>query len=452
MSLKEVTNFVGTGAATSNCASTTVGTIFNKDECTAVCEDTTNNCLGYQWDASLPDESKQQCWYYKKAEGLMITGDNPRRLADEKDLSKYRCFVKKKEARLVESNRFTQMIWAEGKKVAFGVKGPWVVAWYCPAGNKPAVGEPGSAAAFKLNVKKTCIENGMNACYNTMALKAINEKRLLHQDTDPLIIYDAAAEAIQAEMDKPGFAGVMPAESARPKEFQDCAESIYTEASDLPAELAAVATTNVAIETWYAEGDAAIDYATGKPKVRTAANNEKVDRLLYMIWKTTRKVAFGVRDKWVVAWYCDVRPLTALAKVGVENVQSSPLLDLTSGSRRRLAAGHRLLAAGSTNVASNANDGDSTSYMQTLPGVGMFWSGDVRNPPMQISQVKLRNAPAPADANQFTLYRVLIDGVTCGITPAVVTSGEEVVVNCGLAPDYISGTVVRVETTTMTSL
>jgi len=457
LAIAEINNIVGTEADPTKCGTTnTVGTIWTKDECQAWCQIAANNCLGYQWDASLPDESKQKCWYYKKAKteyGLMITGDNPRRLADKKDLSKHRCFVKKKEARLVESNRFTQMIWAEGKKVAFGVKGPWVVAWYCPAGNKPAVGEPGSPAAFKLNVKKTCIENGMNACYNTMALKAINAKRLLHQETDPLVIYEAAAEAIQAEMDKPGFAGVMPAESARPKEFQDCAESIYTETSTLASALAAVATSNVAIETWYTDGDAAIDYATGKPKVRTAANNEKVDRLLYMIWKTTRKVAFGVRDKWVVSWYCDVRPLTALAKVGVENVQSSPLLDLTAGSRRRLSsAGHRLLAAGSTNVASNANDGDNTSYMQTLSGVGMFWSGEVRNPPMQISAVKLRNAPAPADPAQFTLYRVLIDGVTCGTTPAVVGSGEEVVVNCGLAPAYISGVIVRVETTTKTSL
>jgi hypothetical protein len=159
----------------------------------------------------------------------MITGDAAYRKSKDMDVSTKRCFVKKREAMLEESNRFTQMIWAEGKKVAFGVKGPWVVAWYCPAGNKPAVGEPGSPAAFKLNVKKTCIENGMNTCYNSMALKAHNEKRRLHQETDPLTIYAAAAEAIQAEMDKPGFAGVMPAESARPKEFQDCAESIYTE-------------------------------------------------------------------------------------------------------------------------------------------------------------------------------------------------------------------------------
>jgi hypothetical protein len=209
----------------------------------------------------------------------------------------------------------------------------------------------------------------------------------------------------------------------------------------------------VATETWYSEGDAAIDYLTGRPKVRTAANQEKVDRLLYMIWKTTRKVAFGVSDKWVVAWYCDVRPLTALAKVGVEDVSSSPLLDLSGGSRRRLSsAGHRLLAAGPTNSASNANDGDSSSYMVTLQGVGMYWSGKVRNAPMQISQVKLRNAPAPADPSQFTLYRVLVDGVACGATPATVAAGAEVVVNCGLAPTYISGSEVRVETTTYTSL
>jgi hypothetical protein len=97
--------------------------------------------------------------------------------------------VKRKPALTEKSNRFTQLIWGASTKVAFGVKSPWVVAWYCPGGNKPDVGETGSAAAYKANVKKTCIENGVNVCYNKAALKAHNKKRLLHEDTPPLTTY-----------------------------------------------------------------------------------------------------------------------------------------------------------------------------------------------------------------------------------------------------------------------
>ena len=67
-------------------------------------------------------------------------------------------------------------------------------------------------------------------------------------------------------MDKPTFAGVMPAEKDRPKEFRDCAESVFTETSTVAAKLVAVATTNVATDQWYAQGNAVIDYNTGKPK------------------------------------------------------------------------------------------------------------------------------------------------------------------------------------------
>ena len=78
------------------------------------------------------------------------------------------------------ANRFTQMIWKDVKKVGFGVKSPWAIAWYCPKGNQPPVGETGSADTYKKNVKKTCIEKGMNVCYNKMAVKAHNDERLKH--------------------------------------------------------------------------------------------------------------------------------------------------------------------------------------------------------------------------------------------------------------------------------
>jgi hypothetical protein len=280
------------------------------------------------------------------------------------------------------------MIWAEVQEVAFGVKDEWVVAWYCPAGNTPAVGENGSEDAFKKNVKKTCIEDGMNTCYNTMALKAHNEKRLLHPDHPPLELYDEAAQAIQAEMDKPGFAGSMPAESARADEFLDCAESIYEETSTDPTVLAAVSTTNVATETWYTEGAAVIDYNTGGPKT-SPTDQDKVDAFLRMIWKTTTKVAFGVKDKWVVAWYCDVKPVTAKKSTKAVGFESSPLL----GSRRLLSSTEHRLLATPTNSGHNAQDRDFNTYMVTQAGVGVHWTAELEKAE-RVSKVVLTNAPA----------------------------------------------------------
>lgn len=150
---------------------------------------------------------------------------------------------------LARSNRFTQMVWAGTSRVAFGVKSPWVVAWYCPAGNDPAVGETGSASAYKENVAKTCMEEGRNVCYNERALAAHNAARLLHQDTPALEMYPAAAAAIQAAMDAPDFAGVMPAASERTAAFQDCAESVFEAAS--AEEIAAAAPGDLATRTWY---------------------------------------------------------------------------------------------------------------------------------------------------------------------------------------------------------
>lgn len=116
--------------------------------------------------------------------------------------------MKKAGAMKAKADAFTQLIWSGSSKVAFGIKSPWVVAWYCPAGNTPA-----GADAYKANVKKTCIEGGVNVCYNRSALKAHNAKRLLHDGTPALATYSAAARAIQTLMDKPGFNGQMPAES-----------------------------------------------------------------------------------------------------------------------------------------------------------------------------------------------------------------------------------------------
>jgi hypothetical protein len=140
-----------------------------------------------------------------------------------------------------------------------------------------------------------------------------------------------------------------------------------------------------------------------------------------------------------------------LAEVAVDNIESSPIYTPEPTTRR-------LLAGAPDYRASNANDGDPETYTLTQPGVGVFWSGDLQTDftEMKVSQVKLRNAPAPADASRFTAYRVVIESDNgdkiCGVTKDVVAAGEQVIVTCGTEPNYISGKRVRVETTTNVSL
>jgi hypothetical protein len=77
--------------------------------------------------------------------------------------------------------KFTQMVWKGTKRVGFGVKDRWVIAWYCE--DKGAVGD---AEAFKKNVGKMCVEKDkkMNSCYNDKALKKHNEYRKAHSAKD----------------------------------------------------------------------------------------------------------------------------------------------------------------------------------------------------------------------------------------------------------------------------
>jgi hypothetical protein len=122
-----------------------------------------------------------------------------------------------------------------------------------------------------------------------------------------------------------------------------------------------------ATEYWYVNGDNAIDYQTGKPK--PGASQAAVNELLHIIWKTTKKVGFGVKDRWVVAWYCDVRPLSALGVLEVASVDATPSLPVGNAARRLLRSSRRNLNVNAckppTSYAeSNAMDGDvCTTYI-----------------------------------------------------------------------------------------
>jgi len=73
--------------------------------------------------------------------------------------------------------QFTQMVWKNTSKVGFGVRGKWVIAFYCL--QKGNVGIP---ADYKANVGEECMKTGeYNKCYAKLALAAHNKKRGFHE-------------------------------------------------------------------------------------------------------------------------------------------------------------------------------------------------------------------------------------------------------------------------------
>jgi len=264
-----------------------------------------------------------------------------------------------------------------------------------------------------------------------------------------MTIYPGAAKEIQKIMDEDSFTGLMPPERARPAAYRDCAESMYTlqDLTKLSLLVRGESGRDLATEYWYSQGDKNIDYRTGK--TLPGGNPLAVNALLHIIWKTTKKVGFGIKDKWVVAWYCDVRPLSTLGVVPVKSVASSPLL-VESTTRRLLSSSARRMLATASNSRSNAMDGDVNTAMVTAQGIGMFYRITLEKAGTKVQSVAITNALVKP--GRFTKYRVLVDQTTCGVTAATVGAGEEVVVTCGTAPNYIKGDTVTIETTTNTNL
>ena len=89
----------------------------------------------------------------------------------------------------------------------------------------------------------------------------------------------------------------MPASSRRPSAFRECGENVFT-----AADASTAFTTAAATADWYA-GNVDYDFAANKPKSATVKANS--DQFTQVVWKGTGRVGFGIRDKTVVAWYCE---------------------------------------------------------------------------------------------------------------------------------------------------
>lgn len=51
------------------------------------------------------------------------------------------------------------------------------------------------------------------------------------------------------------------------------------------------------------------NFETGESKAPKSKTGLNLEYLAFsrMMWKSSTQVAFGMRDKWVVAWYCEVK-------------------------------------------------------------------------------------------------------------------------------------------------
>lgn len=88
-----------------------------------------------------------------------------------------------------------------------------------------------------------------------------------------------------------------------PNDFKDCNANVH-EHTDAVEQLE----KDEATDGWYANS-ASYDYTTSRPKLvkdkKDDATTTKSNTYTQLVWKTSKKVGFGIVGKFVVAWYCD---------------------------------------------------------------------------------------------------------------------------------------------------
>jgi len=161
--------------------------------------------------------------------------------------------------------------------------------------------------ALKENAGASCTKRRFNSCYNDLALARHNDYREGHENeegkaftlTGLLVINEPNAVALQAQMDKSDFAG----ESSITNIPQGCQMSFYTETNT--AAVPDLDKNHAVTDSWYS-GYKHYDYTNGKWKDGlTAAEKTLAKAFTRMVWRGTKTVAFGVKGKYVAAWYCN---------------------------------------------------------------------------------------------------------------------------------------------------
>jgi hypothetical protein len=99
--------------------------------------------------------------------------------------------------------------------------------------------------------------------------------------------------------------------------------SFYTEANS--ALVSKLETSHAATDSWYS-GNTHYDYANGKYKSGlTAAQTKLAQAFTRMMWRSTQTVAFGIKGKYVAAWYCNPDGKTNSNGAGVAGSTTEPM-------------------------------------------------------------------------------------------------------------------------------
>jgi hypothetical protein len=80
----------------------------------------------------------------------------PQKLEVKKDV---KCFIKAQDMQKRRANDFENMVWKSAETAAFGVRSPWVVAWYC-SNTFPSKLKDRNVSDRKANVPATQIVDG----------------------------------------------------------------------------------------------------------------------------------------------------------------------------------------------------------------------------------------------------------------------------------------------------
>jgi len=198
---------------------------------------------------------------------------------------------------VAQSNSFANVVWSSTTRVGFGIKGKWVVAWYCETKATPM-----DSVASLNNIGKQCRKSGINSCLNDTQLKAHNDYRMMH-DTKPLKWDKNLAIALQKQMDAPDdFDGN--AITVHADYLADCTQNIYEEKEDT-TKIIELITSNSSTDNWY-KGMSQFNFESGESKApKDVKLNNQYKNFSRMMWKKTTKVAFGIRENFVIAWYCN---------------------------------------------------------------------------------------------------------------------------------------------------
>ena len=215
-------------------------------------------------------------------------------------------------------------MWKASKKVGFGIKGKFVVAWYCPKGNDPNTPKDFKKNVCKKDGCKLCLEDkkgvkyGYNKCYNEDAVKSTNLLRGKHNVKKVELGKDVAKGAQEHAEKLKKDDKISKSDDSKRKKCWENTFKLPGGKEEFDLTQFDKDSVNMALKEWH---DQVSLYSFTDGKAKDATDKSKTDQFTAVVWKANdgKKVGFGIAGKYVVGWYCD-EPNTATADDYKKNV------------------------------------------------------------------------------------------------------------------------------------